>query len=83
MPWEWQISRYCEEFHCLPSAIDRELDVTPMHLLDHIIELRAYAHSYWYLDKPINERPSGPLMDLCAEIGAAVDLEELQEQGLV
>lgn len=45
MPWEWWVSRLCEEFGCVPSVAMAEIRRVPAGLLEDIVELRAYARA--------------------------------------
>lgn len=40
------LSRMCEAFHCLPSAIEAEWQRTPIGFLEEIVEARAYEAGY-------------------------------------
>jgi len=50
LPFEWIISRVCEEFNCLPSAAIREIKNDPAQMVFDIMELRAYANTKEMLD---------------------------------
>ena len=43
MPFEFFISRLCDEFKCLPSEAEREWRNAPVGWLEDIIEARAFA----------------------------------------
>ncbi len=45
MPEVFRLSRLCEEFHALPSAVVAEMDRVPVGLLDEIVETRAYVNA--------------------------------------
>lgn len=45
MPYEWWISRWCEEFQCLPDAALSAWLHTPSGIFESILEFRAYAHA--------------------------------------
>ena len=49
-PFEWLISRICEEFHCRPTEAMQELRDDRWRLTFAILELRAYAHAKHRLD---------------------------------
>ena len=55
LPFEWIISRICEEFNCLPSAALRELMNDPAQMAIDIMELRAYARTKEMLDNAQNK----------------------------
>lgn len=42
-PYEWMVSRYCEEFSCTPTVACREMESDPLRLGETIIMLRAYS----------------------------------------
>lgn len=73
-PFEWLVSRVCEEFHCLPSEAVNELMDDPSHMALDIIELRAYAVAKNMLDKAQSDKdiPDGPIIDRVFEIQAEV-----------
>lgn len=70
MPWEWWISRFCEEFHCLPSEAVREWRVAPAGLLETILECRAFAAAKQIVDHARNAKdiPPTPMTALVQEI---------------
>jgi len=70
-PIEWIISRVCEEFHCLPSQAEAELD-NPDSIALEIIQLRAYAKTKAQIDRAKSEddMPDGPMVDLVFDIQA-------------
>jgi hypothetical protein len=55
------LSRFCEEFGCLPSALAGEDVVTLLHILDY----RAYARAKEALDTCTDEKnaPTGAAVD--------------------
>lgn len=65
IPFEWIISRICEEFHCLPSQAEKELFDDPKQMALDILELRAYARAKEMLDnaKRPEEVPDSPMID--------------------
>lgn len=65
LPYEWVISRVCEEFHCLPSQAVRELMNDPANLALDIMEFRAYARAKELLDnaKRPEDVPNSPLIE--------------------
>jgi len=71
-PFEWVVSRICEEFHCLPTAALAELLDDPAGMAIEILELRAYARAKESLDnaKSKNDVPSSPMVDMVMEIQA-------------
>jgi hypothetical protein len=71
-PFEWVVSRICEEFHCLPTAALTELLDDPAGMAIEILELRAYARAKESLDnaKSKNDVPDSPMIDMVMEIQA-------------
>lgn len=69
-PFEWIVSRICEEFSCLPSEALRELLDDPNNMALDIIELRAYARTKQQIDdaRKQEDMPSGPLADLVWQV---------------
>jgi len=61
MPFEWMVSRVCDEFGCLPSAAYRELMNDPSGMALDIMRLRNYARSKDILDhaKSAKDIPDG------------------------
>jgi hypothetical protein len=49
-PFEWIVSRVCEEFDCLPSQAMRELELGDADLVFDILDLRAYARTKEMVD---------------------------------
>lgn len=64
-PWEWWISRVCEEFACLPSEAARELARVPVGLIDVILEARAYARAKQVYDQAQSKKdlPRSPWIE--------------------
>lgn len=54
-PFEWVISRICEEFHCLPTQAYKELMIDPLNMAIDIMELRSYANAKEILDHAKSE----------------------------
>lgn len=84
-PYEWVISRVCEEYHCLPAqaieAIDNDVD----GLLFKIIDFRAYAEAKRLYEQgqketDLERRPSGPLIDRVRDIFWELSREKLESQ---
>ncbi len=50
-PFEWIVSRICEEFHCRPTEAMQELRDDRWRLTFAILEMRAYAHAKHPLGK--------------------------------
>ena len=71
-PFEWVVSRICEEFHCLPTAAVTELLDDPTGMAMEILELRAYSRAKEALDnaKSKNDVPDSPMIDMVMEIQA-------------
>ncbi len=69
-PFEWVVSRICEEFHCLPTAAINELFDDPSGMAIEILELRAYARAKEALDnaKSKNDVAGSPMVDLVMEV---------------
>lgn len=65
VPFEWIVSRICEEFHCLPSEAKKELLDDPSQMALDILELRAYARAKKVLDnaKRSEDVPDSPMID--------------------
>jgi hypothetical protein len=82
-PWEWVVSRICEEFHCLPTAAVNELFDDPSGMAIDILELRAYANAKEALDnaKSKNDVPSSPMVDMVMEIKAELVKRKRGESG--
>lgn len=72
------ISRICQEFTCLPSEAEQELERDPQLVFD-ILELRHYAHTRDAIlsAKDESQVPNGPMADLAADI----EVEAIQERG--
>ena len=74
MPYEWLVSRVCEEFNCLPSAAIREIMDDPCGMALKIMNLRHYARVKDVLDSAKSEKdiPRGcdvsQVMEIQAEI---------------
>jgi hypothetical protein len=66
MPREYVLSRFCEEFHCLPSAAYREWRQAPVGLLETILEMREYVRVKRIYDSAPSAAalPDSPLLDL-------------------
>ncbi len=64
-PFEWVVSRTCEEFNCLPSQAVKELLDDPTNLAIDIMELRSYARAKELLDnaKKPEDVPKSPAID--------------------
>ena len=80
MPWEWWISRLCEEFPGrLPTEIWAERRRCPEGLLETIAEFRLYAATKVASDraKTATERPEGAMADLVTAIEFELAEEEL------
>ena len=74
------LSRFCEEFHCLPSQAWREVRRLPHGMLHTILEYRLYAAAYVAYDA--RGRPRGwepPILEIVKAIDLAVAAEELEE----
>ena len=69
-PFEWVVSRVCEEFKCLPSQAVEELMNDPSHLALDIMEIRSYARAKEILDnaKKAEEVPKSKAIDRVWEI---------------
>ncbi len=65
IPFEWIISRVCEEFNCLPSQAYREIMNDPSQMVFDIMELRSYARAKEILDNAKKEEdiPNSPAID--------------------
>ena len=81
-PFEWVVSRVCEEFNCLPSQAIREIMTDPSQMAFDIIELRSYARAKEILDnaKDAKEIPDSPAIDRVWEIYHIVEDRELLER---
>ena len=80
MPWEWLVSRTCEEFHCLPEVAVHALENDPEHLITTILTMRGYSDMKREYDsaktsKEVAALPSNNLMDLVKEIDCEVTPE--------
>jgi hypothetical protein len=82
-PFEWVVSRICEEFHCLPTAAVNELFDDPGGMAIEILELRAYARAKEALDnaKSKNDVPSSPMVDKVMEIQSELVKRKRGERG--
>lgn len=69
VPFEWMVSRVCEEFGCLPSAAVREIKDDPNGTAMEIMRLRHYARTKELLD---NAKTS-------ADIPKGVDVSQVME----
>lgn len=74
MPFEWLVSRVCEEFNCLPSAAVREIMDDPGGMAMEIIRLRHYARTKDILDnaKTAADIPRGVDVSQVLEIQAEI-----------
>ena len=78
------ISRVCEEFGCLPSAAEAELNRQPVGWLEEIIEARRYAETKRAFDGAKDKRDVPLTLPLYAVVKAITfDLaeEELEKRG--
>lgn len=82
LPFEWIISRICEEFNCLPSAALRELMNDPAQMAIDIMELRAYARTKEAIDNAHSDKdiPASPMVDQVFSIQAEL-LKRRQTNG--
>ena len=82
-PFEWIVSRVCEEFSCLPSEALRELLDDPNNMALDIIELRAYARTKQQIDdaKKQEDMPSGPMADLVWGVQLEIARRRREEAG--
>ena len=80
-PFEWVVSRVCEEFGCLPSEALRELLDEPRGMALDILELRAYARTKEQMDhaKEQTDMPSGPMAEWVWKIQA--ELHRRRKEG--
>ncbi len=71
-PWEWIVSRVCEEFSCLPSAAVNEIMDDPNNYALDILELRAYQRAKEALDnaKKPTDVPKTPMVEKVWEVQA-------------
>jgi hypothetical protein len=78
MPFEWIVSRICEEFNCLPSQAVDELMNDPRRMALEILRLRSYAHAKYTLETATTARdiPKGVNVDQVLEIQ-----KEIMERG--
>ena len=69
-PFQWLISRICEEFHCLPSEALTELLDEPRGMALDILELRAYARAKEAMDnaKRKEDIPDSPMVGQVWEV---------------
>jgi hypothetical protein len=67
-PYEWMISRFCEEFNCRPSEAIDELENDPNRLAETIMVLRSYSTIKDLVDKRIAGQqvsvPDTPLLKI-------------------
>jgi hypothetical protein len=82
-PWEWVISRICEEFNCLPSQALNEMLDDPSSMALEIIELRAYARAKELIDTTDKQDklPNNPMIDRVFEITDYLGKQEKQRRG--
>ena len=81
-PYEWMISRVCEEFNVLPSAAIRELENDAEHLVFSILTCRAFARAKELYDrakteKEMNGLPKSRIMELVKEIDFDIAREDI------
>jgi hypothetical protein len=81
MPFEWMVSRVCEEFHCLPSQAVREIMDDPQQMALDIIHLRGYAYAKETLENAKSSRdiPRGVNVEQVLEIKAEIMKEDGQD----
>jgi hypothetical protein len=77
-PYEWVVSRICEEFNVLPTQALEELDNDPERLVYRIMTLRAFANTKQQLDdaKKISDVPYSSMRDTVLQI----DMEEAKKE---
>jgi len=83
-PWEWWVSRLCEEFGCLPSQAVIEWEAAPAGLLEDICEMRAYARARAAYQQA-QQMDDGPektriMRDPLVALAMAYEFEALQER---
>lgn len=89
MPFEWLVSRVCEEFGCLPSQAVKELMDDPLQMATEIMSLRSYAEAKHILDNATAQKdiPQGmdksikQVMEIQAELMAAEKEEKEKQSG--
>ena len=76
-PFDWWLSRVCEEFHCLPDAALIAHGRLPVGTIERIIEARAYAATMQLLkDGKVKDLPDTDLTALAQEIEFQLVREE-------
>ena len=79
MPWEWLVSRVCEEFGCLPAEAVDALENDPEHLILDIMLLRGFARTKEAYDnaKRKIDLPQSPMLERLLEI----EFEQVKASG--
>jgi hypothetical protein len=78
-PREFVLSRFCEEFHCLPSQAYREWRRAPVGLLETILEMREYVRVKRIYDSAPSAAalPDSPLLELVRAFDFELVAEEM------
>ena len=73
-PFEWVVSRICEEFHCLPTEAVNEMLDDPCNMALDILELRSYARMKDQIDRTKKETdmPTGPMAEWVWRVTAEI-----------
>ena len=84
MPFEWLVSRVCEEFSCLPSQAVKELMDDPLQMATEIMHLRSYAEAKHILDSATSQEDIPKGMDksigLVLKIQAQIMTEDKEKE---
>lgn len=70
MPFEWFVSRVCEEFSIPPTRALWEIENAPHGLIGRILEYRAYQHAKVTYDRAegdVSKLDQSPMMDRVIE----------------
>ncbi len=85
-PYEWIVSRVCEEFNCLPTRAQWELENDPDGMAIRIIKLRAYAAAKRAFDEAQDAGQlekaleANPMVKVAQEIAHEIAADEWRAQ---
>lgn len=80
MPYEWLISRICEEFPCYgPAEAHEALENDTGYTIFKIMDFRAYAKAKEIYDStPLENRPKTAMMERVSEITMGLAKKRIQ-----
>lgn len=68
-PAEWAIVRICEEFACLPSEAEAELERLPAGMVMDLLQIKAFMHALQTTEqtRDWSTLPKTPMFDLAQD----------------